>query len=133
MYGWYLCSYVADLRQISLCCAATHTERPRSRLGIEHMASALLDAARRPFVDVAQECLSGSLVYLDQGAGEVAHSSLGLPFLLGECMGPDARPMHGLHGQRCGSGICPCTQLRPEGAICVLGRIRIWDQILPMP
>ena len=59
------------------------------------MPSVLLDAARRPFVDVAQEYISGSLVYLDQGAGEVAHSSLGLPFLLGECMGLDLRPTHG--------------------------------------
>lgn len=43
----------------------------------------LFDLARRPFLDVAQE-IAGSLVYLDAGAGEVAASSLGLPFLLGE-------------------------------------------------
>ena len=44
----------------------------------------LYDSARRPFIDVAHTCLKGSLIYLDQGAGEVAHTSLGLQFLFGE-------------------------------------------------
>lgn len=49
------------------------------------MADELLrDSARRPFVDVAQTYLKDSIVYLDHGAGELAHTSLGLPFLLGE-------------------------------------------------
>ena len=44
----------------------------------------LRESARRPFIDVAQTCIRGALIYLDQGAGEVTQSSLGLPFLLGE-------------------------------------------------
>lgn len=43
----------------------------------------LLEVAKRPFLDVAQD-VSGALVYLDAGAGEAAAVSLGLPFLLGE-------------------------------------------------
>mmetsp|Transcript_28477 Transcript_28477/g.62680 ORF Transcript_28477/g.62680 Transcript_28477/m.62680 type:complete len:773 (+) Transcript_28477:171-2489(+) len=40
------------------------------------------EVAKRPFLDIATD-ISGSLVYLDAGAGEVAHTSLGLSFLLG--------------------------------------------------
>ena len=46
---------------------------------------ALYDSSRRPFIDnVAHICLKGALIYLDQGAGEVVHTSLGLQFLFGE-------------------------------------------------
>jgi hypothetical protein len=44
----------------------------------------LLEVCRRPWVDLAPE-ICEALVYLDAGAGEVVHLSLGLPFLLGEC------------------------------------------------
>lgn len=39
--------------------------------------------AAKPFLDIAHE-ISGALIYLDSGSGEIAHVSLGLPFLLGE-------------------------------------------------
>lgn len=43
----------------------------------------LLEVAKRPLLDVAAE-VSGALVYLDQGAGEFAHLSLGPAFLFGK-------------------------------------------------
>jgi hypothetical protein len=46
-------------------------------------ADSVIDASRKPFLDVATD-VSGSLVYLDAGAAEVAQLSLGPAFLLGE-------------------------------------------------
>jgi hypothetical protein len=43
----------------------------------------LSEAVKRPFLDIAVD-IAGALVYLDAGAGEVAHLSLGASFLLGE-------------------------------------------------
>ncbi|GBG82681.1 hypothetical protein CBR_g35046 [Chara braunii] len=42
----------------------------------------LIEESRRPFFDVAPDIV-GALVYLDDGAGELAHFNLGLPFLYG--------------------------------------------------
>ncbi len=72
----------------------------------------LFDLARRPFLDAAQE-IAGSLVYLDAGAGEVAASSLGLPFLLGEASRvhlPLSSPHHGLHAHT------PCLHAHEQGS-----------------
>jgi hypothetical protein len=46
-------------------------------------ADSVIDASRKPFLDVATD-ISGSLVYLDAGAAEVPQLSLGPAFLLGE-------------------------------------------------
>ncbi len=43
----------------------------------------LPEVVKKPFLDIATE-ISGALVYLDDGASEVAHLSLGASFLLGE-------------------------------------------------
>lgn len=45
-------------------------------------ADSVIDASRKPFLDVATD-ISGSLVYLDAGAAEVTQLSLGPAFLLG--------------------------------------------------
>ena len=41
----------------------------------------LVDLARRPFADVAP-AISGSVVYMDEGAGECAHHCAGAGFIL---------------------------------------------------
>lgn len=46
-------------------------------------AESLLEIAKRPWLDVAPE-INGSIVYLDAGAAEFVHVSLGAPFLFGE-------------------------------------------------
>jgi len=52
------------------------TSPPPSRL-------ALAEVAARPFLDIAGD-LNQSLVYLDAGAGELVHLSVGLSTLFGE-------------------------------------------------
>lgn len=47
----------------------------------------LQELAKKPFLDVATD-ISDALVYLDPGASEVAHVSLGPSFLFGK------EPMH---------------------------------------
>jgi hypothetical protein len=46
------------------------------------MQNILIDSSRRIFLDYVQE-IQGSILYLDHGAGEVASTTLGLPFMLG--------------------------------------------------
>ncbi|GAX79314.1 hypothetical protein CEUSTIGMA_g6755.t1 [Chlamydomonas eustigma] len=46
------------------------------------MHDVLIDSARRPFLDNAFE-IQGSILYLDQGAAELASTTLGLPFIWG--------------------------------------------------
>jgi hypothetical protein len=53
----------------------------------------IIDASRKPFLDVATD-ISGSLVYLDAGAAEVAQLSLGPAFLLGEQLLNSTQSVH---------------------------------------
>lgn len=84
----------------------------------------VIDAIRKPFLDIATD-ISGSIVYLDAGAAEVAQLSLGPAFLLGMHMAV-GQPMAGckmkrhpssmkdyvMHGSLHGSGsVVPITAL----------------------
>lgn len=58
-----------------------------------HGEEPLSEIVKQPFLDVAAD-IAGALVYLDDGAGEVAHLSLGASFLFGGCNAAPGRSPH---------------------------------------